>query len=202
VSIVHAPELYAALRAETSFSGSELNIEGATVIDEEVLFFQRGNGAPSASLRAVDGTARLALAPLLVYLRAGMAPGIERPAPPPLGAIVEWDLGRMNEARLTFTDGACTPRGVVAFLAGAEASPDATRDGPVSAVAIGMLDDRARACELGPILDERGAPFLEKAEGLAFDGSDPSRAFAVTDRDDPVIPSELLELRLGDAWTR
>jgi len=50
----------------------------------------------------------------------------------------------------------------------------------VSAVTIGCLDEAT----------------------LAFDPDDPTRAFAVTDRDDPTAPSELLVLRLGDAWTR
>ena len=31
---------------------------------------------------------------------------------------------------------------------------------------------------------------------------DPGRAFVITDRDDPAAPSELLTIRLGDAWTR
>jgi hypothetical protein len=208
VSIVHAPELYARLRAERSFSGSELNVEGAAIVGDDVLLFQRGNGAPAldigtshsrpalatrGELAPVDATARLALTPLLAYLH-GKGPL------PPLRDVVRWDLGSADGHRLSFTDGAVHPHGVVAFLACAEDSPDATRDGPVSAVMLGCLDEGTRSCELGVILDERGAPLLDKAEGLAFDLADASRAFVVTDRDDPAAPSELLELRLGDAW--
>lgn len=199
--IVLARELYAQLRANRGFSGSELNVEGAALVEGDLLLFQRGNGAPAAAggstLLPVDATARIALAPLLAHLRS------EGPLPP-LRDVIAWDLGTVEGQRLTFTDGAVHANGesrVVAFLACAEDSPDATRDGPVSAVVIGCLDEATRSAELGPILDERGEPLLDKAEGLAFDPHDPARAFVVTDRDDPAAPSELLSIRLGDAWT-
>ncbi len=194
VTIAPAHELYSRFREEHAFSGSELNIEGAVVVGDDVLFFQRGNGAPRDGRSPIDATARVALAPLLAYLRGG--------APcPPLRDVRSWNLGNVDGHRLTFTDGALAPRGGVAFLACAEDSPDATRDGPVSAVMLGTLDEASGTCELGVILDEQGAPLLDKAEGLAFDPRDPSRAFVVTDRDDPEAPSELLTLDLGPAWT-
>ncbi len=202
VTIAAAHELYAQLRADRSFSGSELNIEGAVVVGDDLLLFQRGNGAPSitggTSIAPVDATARIALAPLLAHLRDGRAL-------PPHREVIAWDLGTVAGHRLTFTDGAVhtrTGRSTVAFLACAEDSPDATRDGPVSAVMIGCLDEAQGRAELGAILDEHGAPLLDKAEGLAFDPADPSHAFVVTDRDDPAAPSELLSIRLGEGWTR
>jgi hypothetical protein len=198
IAITHAPDLYAQLRADHSFSGSELNVEGAVVVGEDLLLFQRGNGAPAAagglSLAPVDATARVALTSLLAYLR-GHGPL------PPLRDVIAWDLGSVSGKRLTFTDGAVHGAGL-AFLACAEDSPDATRDGPVSAVMIGRLDEAGRVAELGPILDERGELLLDKAEGLAFDPNDPASAFVVTDRDDPAAPSELLAIRLREAWTR
>jgi hypothetical protein len=114
--------------------------------------------------------------------------------------VVEWDLGTSGGTRLTFTDGVATRSRWIAFLACAEASPDATRDGPVSGVVIGRVDDRAREAELGSIVDERGEPLLDKAEGIALDEHDARRAWLVVDRDDPARPAELLELRLGDRW--
>lgn len=202
VSIVEAGALYAVLRGERAFSGCELNLEGAAVAGNDVVLLQRGNGAPFAegdrTIAAVDATARISLVELVAFLREGGSP-------PVLREVVAWDLGRVAGQRLTFTDGVTCPsqeHGAVAFLACAEDSPDATRDGPVSGVAIGCLDDRTQSCELGLILDEHGAPLVDKAEGLAFDLEDPTRAFAVTDRDDPSAPSELLELRLGEAWSR
>jgi hypothetical protein len=199
ITIVHAAKLYAALRGETSFAGSELNVEGATLVGDDIVLFQRGNGQRRNGVAPVDATCRIGANALATYLR-GAGPV------PPLRDVVQWELGSLPAAdgspgdRLTFTDGATRPNGSLACLACAEASPDATRDGPVSAVTIGSIDEDARTCTFGPIVDERGAPLLDKAEGLAFDARDSKRAFVVTDRDDPTAPSELIELRLGDAW--
>jgi hypothetical protein len=192
--IVHAPALYATMRAEARFSGSELNVEGAMIDGDDVIFFQRGNGAPRDGRAPVDATARIGLDELLAYLETG--------APcPPLRDVAEWRLGAASGVRLTFTDATLGPRGEIAFLACAEASPDATRDGPVSGVAIGRLDDRTGDCALAPILDERGEPLRDKAEGLLFTSSPGGlRVLAVVDRDDPEAPSELLELLPGGGW--
>lgn len=195
VSIVEAPELYATFRATPAFAGSELNVEGATIAGDSVLFFQRGNGSTAnPDLQPVDATARVALAPFLAYLKR------EGPCPP-LEGVIGWELGEASpgNGRLTFTDGA-EREGELAFLACAEGSADAVTDGPVTAVAIGVLDEAQAIAELGLLLDETGAPLLDKAEGLAFDPHDRSRAFVVTDRDDPSAPSQLLEIRLNDAW--
>ena len=198
-TIVEPRALYASMRGELLFSGSELNIEGVAVAGEDVVVFQRGNGAPSEGRAAVDATARIDRRALLAYLR-GLACG-DGSACPPLRDIVQWDLGAMEGTRLTFTDGVAGRGAWTAFVACAEASPDATRDGPVTGVAMGRLDDRAGVAELAPVADERGAPLVEKAEGIAFDDDDPRRAWLVVDRDDPASPAELLELRLGEGWT-
>lgn len=189
VSIVEATALYASMRDARAFSGSELNVEGAAIDGEDIVFFQRGNGAGEA----VDATARVDARGLFAYLRGG--------APcPPLRDVKQWDLGTTDTGvRLTFTDGAHSPCGL-AFLACAEDCPDATRDGPVSGVCIGRLDDGAGKCEIAAVLGEDGAPLLDKAEGLAF--VDSRRAYMVIDKDDPALPSELLEIELGEAWQK
>lgn len=194
VSIVEARALYASMRAATTFSGCELNIEGAAVDGEDVIFFQRGNGAPTKELHAVDATVRVSLKGLLSYSRDVTS------APPALRDIATYDLGRAGTTRLTFTDGVGIRGAWSAFLACAEDCPDATRDGPVTGVAIGRLDDRAARCDIAMITDERGELLLDKAEGLAFDGEDATRAFCVVDKDDARIPSELLELQLDAGW--
>lgn len=200
--VVEAHALYAALRANTDLAGSELNMEGAALAGDDVLVFQRGNGAPLGDCLPVDATARLDQRALIAYLR-GLAPDAAHTPPcPPLRDIVQWDLGAVAGTRLTFTDGAATGRGWTGFLACAEASPDATRDGPVSGVTLGRLDDREAIAELALIADERGSPLADKAEGIAFDEDDPRRAWLVTDRDDPRAPADLLELRLGEGWAR
>ncbi|MBX3189539.1 MAG: hypothetical protein KF819_21115 [Labilithrix sp.] len=192
VTLVEAPELYARMRAARDFSGAELNVEGAAIAGDDVVFFQRGNGAAGGSIAPVDATARVSLVALMDHLRG-------RGACPDLRDVTAWDLGAIEGTRLTFTDGVAARAPWIAFLACAEDCPDATRDGPVRGVAIGRLDDRARVAARAPVLDERGAPLLDKAEGLAFD-DDPRRAWLVVDKDDPDVPSDLLELRLEEGW--
>lgn len=191
--VIAAPAFYAMLRANAQFAGSELNLEGAVAVGGDLLLLQRGNGAPAAGLEPVDATARIDLHAFLAHVREGGEL-------PPLRAVTRYDLGSVDGHRLTFTDGALTTRGEIAFLACAEDSPDATRDGPVAAVSLGILTGDSDSAALGLVLAENGHPLLDKAEGLAFDPDDPMRAFVVTDRDEPGAPSELLELRLGEAW--
>jgi hypothetical protein len=199
VVMVEARTLYATLRGNAELAGSELNVEGAAIADDDVLLFQRGNGAPAGGRLPVDATARLDRRALLAYLQ-GLRDPAHAPPCPPLRDVRQWDLGTIDGVRLTFTDGVAMRGRWTGFLACAEASPDATRDGPVSGVALGRLDDRDQVAELAPITDERGAPLRDKAEGLTFDDADPRRAWLVVDRDDPAAPAELLELTLGDGW--
>lgn len=199
VDVVEAHALYTGMRAEPVFCGSELNVEGAALAGDDVIFLQRGNGACAGEVLPVDASARVDRLALLAYLR-GLARGETLPCPP-LREIMAWELGECSGTRLTFTDAVMGRAPWTAFVACAEASPDATRDGPVSGVAIGRLDDRAGVAQLAPVLDERGAPLLDKAEGIALDDDD-RRAWLVVDRDDPTAPAELLELRLDEGWTR
>ncbi len=188
--VAHAPQLYAALRACTELSGSELNVEGAVTIGDRIRLFQRGNGAPRGELAPVDATCELSAAALLAHLEgAAPAPAIED--------VVQWDLGTIGGVRLGFTDAARVGDRLY-WLAAAEASPDATRDGPVAGVAIGVLDEAGDA-RFADVLHE-GAPFDGKAEGIVFAPGDPSRGFLVVDRDDPHAAAELWAFQLTGAW--
>lgn len=179
-----APRLYAALRDRTDFSGSELNVEGALAIGGDLLLFNRGNGAAARGLHPVDATVRVTVAELVRYLDD------EASAPlPALGEVTAYDLGSAFGSRLTFTD-ATHAFGRSLYLAAAEDSPDATRDGPVAGVAIGVLD--ASEPRYALVEDEAGAPLRDKLEGLTA-GSE-TTLFAVVDKDDPDVPSELVEI--------
>lgn len=188
MDLVRAGALYARLREDRAFSGSELNVEGATLEGRDLLLFQRGNGAPRDGLEPVNAVCRIEASALLAYLADP-----ERVPCPEVRAVRRWDLGTVRGVRLTFTD-ADTRGEHVFYLAAAEDSPDTYRDGPVVGVALGIVEgDRAR---YALIRDAGGAPFVEKAEGLAFDPADPRRAYVVLDRDDPASPSELCVLEL------
>ncbi|MBN8610203.1 MAG: hypothetical protein J0L92_06450 [Deltaproteobacteria bacterium] len=190
VRVLPAPQLYASLRANVSFAGSELNLEGAVAIDGRLVLFQRGNGAASETRTPTDATCSVELAALLGHLLHG--------APlPPLERITPFELGSIEGVRLTFTD-ATRSRDGLAFLAGAEASPNAIDDGVVFGVALGTMGIDGRDVRWGRVRELDGSPFLGKAEGLAPQRSDvgDGRFWAVTDRDDPDSPSELLAIEL------
>lgn len=193
VSLVHAPRLYDALRRETAFAGSELNVEGAVHLGDRLRLFSRGNGAPRGALTAVDATCDLDWAALLAHLDA------PHDAPPPVPRdVVRYTLGALDGVPLNFTDAAAW-HDVVLFSATAEDSPDATRDGRVAGSAIGVVaaDGRTRWTAL---VDPDGAPFAGKVEGLlpAVDGSD--RLHVVVDADDPSSPSLLCTVALRGPW--
>jgi hypothetical protein len=186
--IVDAARFYEALRAETRFSGSELNVEGVASLGERVVFVQRGNGAPSGELRPVDATCEVSRQALASFLAGGPVP--------PLEGVTQYELGEVGSVRLTFTD--VTRVGDrLAFLAGAEASPDAIEDGAVAGVAIGLMTPGEDA-RWALVREADGRPYLGKAEGLAprVRGVDDGRFWAVVDRDDPDHAAELLELAL------
>lgn len=187
VQLFAAPSFYEALRAETAFAGSELNVEGIALFEGALVLFQRGNGAPHGELSPRDATARVSLDAWRAFVAGGPVA--------PLEEITAWDLGSIDGVRLTFTDGVGA-FGALHYLAAAEASPDAVADGPVVGVALGTLGETPRYTI---VEDERG-PFLGKAEGLAFDPSDRRRAYLVVDRDDPDRAAELCTVELLGPW--
>lgn len=189
----HVPELYRALRAEPDFAGSELNLEGALLLGDKVRFFQRGNGATRDGRRPVNATCDVSLDALLGYLTGSS----ERV--PALCDVVQYELGRIAEVPLTFTDAALHPTRGVVFLACAEASPDAIRDGEVVGTAVGIADadDTLR---WGLLLDENGQPSRDKAEGIVLDRTSDERAWIVVDSDDHTRPAELLLVELSDSF--
>jgi hypothetical protein len=192
VRVVDASPLYAVLRAETGFSGSELNVEGAALAGGVLRLFNRGNGAPRSGLLPVNATCDLDLAGFLAFLTDPSA------APPPQPReVTQYDLGQVSGLPLTFTD-AVERGGAILYAAAAEASPDATRDGPVAGCAIGIIHDRKATFAV--VEDSRGERYAEKIEGILPHPADPARLWAVIDRDDPRAASELLEVVLGGEW--
>ena len=195
--IAPADALYLALEATPELAGSELNLEGAAVLgDGRLRLFQRGNGDPGRALPPVDATLDLALAELVAYL-GGEA------APPRIdaGAITHYRLGELGGVRLTFTDAAVDPAsGRLHYLACAERSPDAVRDGEVVGSAIGVFDelDGDRPLRWAALSDRDGRPLAIKAEGLAFGPG--GTVHVVLDADDPASPSELCRLELAGPW--
>jgi hypothetical protein len=193
VSVVHAPALYSALRAEVTFAGSELNVEGAAWVGGAIRLFNRGNGAPRDGLLPVDATCDIRWDPLRRYLAdPASTPSFD------LAGVTRYDLGSVDGCRLTFTDAAAVAD-VVMFAATAEDSPDAVRDGPVAGSAIGVIGADG-SVRLALVTGPKGERLMEKVEGICPDPANPARLLAVVDRDDPAVPSELVEMELSGGW--
>jgi hypothetical protein len=172
--------VFAAVRAAI---GAAINIEGAAIAGDELWLLHRGNTGPADPGPAV---ARLPLGSVRAWLGGG--------EPPVVAAVDRYDLGTTGGARLGFTDAATGAAGLV-FAAAAEAADDAITDGAILDAILGVIDDTAvRACPL------RLDGTIAKAEGLALDPRDPRRAWLVTDRDDPSIPSVVYALDLIGPW--
>lgn len=189
VRLVEGASWYEALRAQTGFSGTQLNIEGALIVDDELWLFQRGN-----SLESPNAIGVLALADFVAWLDG---------APPPtLSHIQHLSLGSINGVPYTFTDAERTPDGRVYFLGSAEDTDDAYEDGALHGTILARFagtDLRTATVTSTRILESDGTPSLRKIEGLSYDsgGGDtnaPLRFWAVTDDDDEADPCELLLL--------
>lgn len=212
--VVDARVLYALLRADTAFSGSELNLEGAVVVGDRVRLFQRANGAPRGELQPVNATADLALGAFVAWLDGNGEL-------PRLTDVRQYELGEAGGVRYGFTDAATIDPHTVAYLASAEDSPDTYADGEVLGARVGLIGDgRIRdgsvdeASREGPfgdardaivdvaILDERGRPSRVKLEGLELSRVEDGAYFfhVVSDADDPELPAQLGELELR--WDR
>jgi hypothetical protein len=193
IEMVDAGRLYQRLRSEAAFSGSEMNIEGAAYIAGTVRLFNRGNGAASGGLAAVNASCDVLWSELAAYLRQ-----TETETIPALQRIVQYDLGLLNDSALTFTDAAVTELGLL-YTATAEHSPDAVTDGAVAGSALGVIahPHPPRWIELN---DAAGGLLVEKIEGICPARQGSAQIYAIIDADDPAQPSELCEIVLGGPW--
>jgi hypothetical protein len=175
-----ASELYAKLRSQPAFAGSELNLEGVLVRSNALELFQRGNGLATGELAPVSAVGTLPLDRFLSWLdHGGPVPELTR--------IVQVDLGQLGGVRLSFTDAALARDGSVAFLASAEDSRDAIQDGQVLGSRFGILDERG--VRLVEIVDACGAPCMLKLEGLHAHPCDAACFDVVADMDHPEQPA-------------
>jgi hypothetical protein len=190
------PELYATLRAETAFSGSDMNIEGALYLGGVIRLFGRSNGEAKDGLLPIDATCDLSWSALRGHIAKPDGDTV-----PYISRITQYDLGALDNIKLGFTDAIPVGRTTVLYSAAAEASPDAARDGEVVGSALGVLpNDRRAPARWTTITDARGKRFVGKVEGVVLDPRDPMRALAVIDVDDFTRPSELCEIELRGPW--
>lgn len=190
------PELYAALRAESQFAGSEMNIEGALYHGGAIRLFGRSNGEAKDNLHPLDATCDLDWEALQAHLDDRRPDTV-----PPIARITQYELGEIDGVGLGFTDAIRAGRSNVIYTAAAEASKDADTDGEVGGSVLGVLpDDRRQPARWTYLMDEHRNPFAGKVEGLVLDRRDASRALVVVDVDDHERPSELCEVSLAGPW--
>ncbi|KQT01661.1 hypothetical protein ASG42_27025 [Rhizobium sp. Leaf391] len=155
---------------------ADLNIEGAAVVGDELLLFQRGN-----KKHMENAIIHYSLMPALVALR-GSDNAVIAPS-----SITRVDLGTIEGVPLCFTDAAALPNGDVVFCAVAEDTHDAYRDGDCAGAAIGIVDKAGRLLSLHQLEKPH------KVEGISAQTEDETLdLLLVTDADDPAIPAKLL----------
>ena len=188
----HAPDLYQALRAEPSFRGSGLNLEGAVVQGSRLLLMQRGNAG--GAMANADAIGELLLDEFLLWLdRDGPVPRFRR--------IWQFDLGQVEHTDYGFTDLCALPDGRLAVLACAENSEGILKDGPVLGCRFGLWEPgRLRMTD---VLGTDGASPGLKLEGIelraAVDPAGSMRFDVVSDSDDPARASCLAMLCVSGA---
>lgn len=194
LNVYEARALYAALRDERAFAGSELNVEGAVFLGDDTLrLFQRGNGEPHDGVQPVDATCDLQWSALWAHIQAP-----EGAAPPALQNIVQYELGELDGVRLSFSDAEAVA-GVILYSASAEATSGGSGDGRVAGSVLGVIDPTG-AARWAELIDEDGSAFGGKVEGLSAGHDNPNRLYFVTDMDDPDEPSKLYEVDLSGPW--
>lgn len=192
VSLVHVPRLYDMLRREHAFAGSELNVEGAIYLSDRIRLFGRGNGEVRGDVQPINATCDLDWGALLAHLDSTAT------SPPPAPTnITAYELGTCGDIPYSFTDATVWGESVL-YCAAAEASPDATRDGPVTGSALGVIE--SSGARWTPIVNAAGDPIAAKIEGITSVGGVDDRVYAVVDADDPAAASALLTIELRGRW--
>jgi hypothetical protein len=156
--------------------------------NHELWLFHRGNTGPKDRGPQII---RYGKTPLLRWLLGN------GPVPDALATGL-CDLGSIDGVRIGFTDAVGAGERVY-YIAAAEDSPNAIDDGKVLGAQIGVIESgrtgrQIRAANL--VVD--GVPV--KAEGLAFDPTDPRHAWLAIDSDDVEVPSRLVEVELTGPW--
>lgn len=193
VQLYDATTLYEALEETVAFAGSDMNIEGALVTGECIRLFGRGNGKPKRGLVPLNATCELRLDELLAYFE-----NTSGTKPPQPTSIVQYEMGQLGGIAIGFTDAASFGEQTL-YSGAAEASADATEDGPVGGSVLGVIDARGTV-RYTAIVDTAGQPFVEKVEGVVMSRTDSTRAFIVIDPDDATRPAELCEVELRGSW--
>jgi hypothetical protein len=165
--------LYDRLREELG----TINVEGASVFDDRLWLFHRGNKGD-----APNTVVELALDPLFESLAGDLVVDSEE-----LLEVRAYDLGDLDGTELCFSDAAPLFDRLVVFTASAEVDSDGAEDRQIRGSVVGTIDAEGKVHRLRQI-DRRW-----KVEGVHASVDTGVIDFVfVCDQDDPAIPSPLL----------
>lgn len=157
----------------------KLNIEGAVIVQNNIMLFQRGN-----KKNKLNASIRLGLED---FYRAILKPKYE-----PRIQITPYDLGEIDQVPLCFTDATALPSGEIIFTASAENTSDSYLDGTCMGSAIGMIDSKGDLNLLEPI-DKK-----VKLEGIeASTNGNAIELLLVTDADNAALPAQLYSANIN-----
>lgn len=173
IEIVDLSFLYQELKNKIG----KLNIEGAVIVGEDIILFQRGNKKNN-----VNASIRFPIKQFFNYIyhadhKSKHALDIN---------ITHYELGHIDNVPLCFTDATVLPNGDLVFTATAENTSDTYLDGACMGSAIGIIKANGELYNI-ETLDK-----IIKAEGVeAQIIDDQVHLLLVTDADNPTVPAQL-----------
>lgn len=178
--------LYERVRDALGMEQTQLNLEGACVVDGRLRWFQRGHGASGVPSASVD----VNLQQLIEVFG-----GDRDPASVGVRAVRRYELGELDGLALAVTDAVAIGDGMVCVSASAEDAPDPVADGPIAGSALAVIDGGGRVRD---VVRLPAALAGCKVEGLAAAEleRDGARLLAVVDQDDPRAASTAAWLRV------
>ncbi|GGY72047.1 hypothetical protein GCM10011613_16230 [Cellvibrio zantedeschiae] len=174
-NIIELSNFYEFLKKEIG----KLNIEGAAIVQDDILLFQRGN-----KKNELNASIRLKLED---FYRAIQEPNYE-----PCIRITPYDLGEIDQVPLCFTDATSLPSGDIIFTASAENTSDSYLDGACMGSAVGVIDPKGKLSLLEPVNKK------VKLEGIeATTNGSAIELLLVSDADDATLPAQLYSARIN-----
>lgn len=179
VDIIDLSLLYGELKKDLG----KINIEGAVIVDKDIVLFQRGN-----KKNKLNATIRLSLKQFYSYVFSTGDKRTEKLK----ATVTAYDLGNIQDVPLCFTDATSLPNGAIVFTASAENTSDAYLDGTCMGSVIGIINSNGKLNRITPI-DK-----TIKVEGVAAQViEDKVTLLLVTDADDATIPAQLYAAELN-----
>jgi hypothetical protein len=190
-AFLDATPFYDSMRANAEFCGPSLNIEGALGLEGDLIrVFQRGNALARDGLEPTNATGDISWGALCRHLADP-----ENVPPPPLQNIRVYELGQLDDVRLTYSDAEYLGEGRVLFSASAE-DPESSR---IAGSVLGVIEANGHA-RWTELIDADGQPFRGKIEGLTRDSHAPNKIYFVIDDDDEAVPSKIYEAEISSSF--